>query len=728
MQGVIRDARRVAGRRFLVLSLLTLIALTAIRVADPQPVVELRNEWFDGLQRLSPREAQTLPVRVVDIDEASLAALGQWPWPRDLHADLVSRLWDLGAAVIAFDVLFAEDDRMSPLRIVEEMERRGLPTAGFEGADVAALDNDARFAEVMSRTDVVLGTAFVAASDAPAVVPKAGFVDIGDFPSDGLYEVRSTTPVIDPLWAEARGIGIVSVQPDRDDATTRTVPLAWRTEAGTMPALSLEALRVALGETTVLIEGPSDVPGLVAGLRLGDFQVPTTVDGQIILHLRPDDPALYVSAGDVLSGTLDAQAAAGLNGAIVFVGTSAAGLLDIHRTPLRQDVPGVSIHAQIVEQILTGEFLTRSAMVALSEIALLVALCVLLFASFVLAGPVTSFLCGGISTFGTILASWILFSRHGVLFDATFPLAAGLVMFTVMTAWQFLVADREKRKIRKSFARYVSDDVLTDMERRDHRLELGGVSRQATVMFCDVRGFTPLSETMTPAELVALLNGMFTALGDEILGQRGTIDKFIGDAIMAFWNAPLDQPDHARRAVLAALGMREALRRFNASREGAQIGLAIGLASGEVLVGNIGSRDRFNYSAIGETVNLASRIETACRHVDFDLLTTAATREAAGDIAALEAGSLALKGVSKAVETFVIVGDDRLAASEGFATLERSHAALLDAIRAGRDIAEALAACRAQAVEIAPGLDAFYRRLPQRLEDFDTSARLDTAV
>jgi adenylate cyclase len=247
-------------------------------------------------------------------------------------------------------------------------------------------------------------------------------------------------------------------------------------------------------------------------------------------------------------------------------------------------------------------------------------------------------------------------------------------------------------------------------------------------MFCDVRGFTPLSETMTPAELVALLNGMFTALGDEILGQRGTIDKFIGDAIMAFWNAPLDQPDHARRAVLAALGMRRALQKFNAEREGVQIGLAIGLASGEVLVGNIGSRDRFNYSAIGETVNLASRIETACRHVDFDVLTTAATREAAGDIAALSAGSLALKGVSNSVETFVIVGDDTLAASTEFGILERSHADLIDAIKTGRDIAEVLAACRALAAKIAPQLDAFYQRLPQRLQDFDTDKRLDRAV
>ena len=720
------DARRLAGRRFLVLSLLTLLALTALRLEDPRPVTELRNAWFDGLQRLAPRDAPALPVRVVDIDEASLAAIGQWPWPRDIHAALVTRLWDAGAAVIAFDVLFSEADRLSPSRLAAEFERRGLVAPDLPGLE--RLDNDRRFAEVMARTDVVLGTALVGASDAPAVVPRAGFVDVGEFPSDGLYVARTTTPVIAPLWEAARGIGMVSVQPDRQDATTRSVPLAWRTEAGTMPALSVEALRVALGETTFIVEGPADVAGVATGLRVGDFAVPVTADGRLLIHFRPDDPGLYIPAADVLSGEMSPEAVEGLGGAIVFVGTSAAGLLDIHRTALGQDVPGVSIHAQVVEQILTGAFLTRSQGVALAEVGLLVTLCLFLLASFVLAGPVTSFLCGGISTLGTIAASWVLFTRHGVLFDATFPLAAGLVMFTVMTAWQFLVADREKRKIRQSFARYVSNDVLDEMDRRDHQVSLGGVSREATVMFCDVRGFTPLSETMSPADLVMLLNGMFSVLGDEILGQRGTIDKFIGDAIMAFWNAPLDQPDHARRGALAALGMRRALTRFNETRDGLGIRLAIGLATGEVLVGNIGSRDRFNYSAIGETVNLSSRIETACRHVDFDILVTAEVRRAAGQVAALPAGHLVLKGVSRPVETFVLVGDGDCAASADFVDLSSSHDALLAALANGAPTGDLLKDCRAKATAIEPALDAFYRRIPAREGDFASPVALSRAV
>lgn len=721
------DPRRGSGLPLLVLSILSLILLVGIRLADPQPVETIRNAWFDQLQRLQPREAPPLPVRIVDIDERSLGQIGQWPWPRDIHARLVERLWDAGAAVIAFDVLFSEADRLSPARVLQDLQRRGIASPDISAGAAALFDNDIEFAEVMASRDVVLGTALVGATGAEGPAPKAGFVEIGPGPSGGLHAAPSSTPVIEVLADAARGIGMVSVTPERSDTITRSVPLAWQSPQGVMPALSVEALRVALGETTFLLTGADGAPGLPVSLAVADFTVPTTSDGQILLHFRPDDETLYISAGDVLANSLNADESAGLQGAIVFVGTSAAGLLDIHRSPLGQDIPGVSVHAQIIEQILTGSFLARTAVVAIAEILVLTALCLLLLASFVFAGPITSFLCGGISTVGVIAASWVLFQRQGVLFDATYPIIAGLLMFTIMVAWQFLVADREKRKIRRSFAHYVSDEVLRDMERRDHQLELGGTSRPATVMFCDVRGFTPLSERLEAAELVALLNALFTVLGNEILARQGTIDKFIGDAIMAFWNAPTDQPDHAQRGLNAALGMRAALRRFNGERDSDDIRLAIGLATGEVMVGNIGSRDRFNYSVIGQTVNLCSRIEAACRHVDYDILATGHKQDGANGVAALSAGWLDLKGLSEPVEAFVITGDEEVRRSDAFKTLKAAHDALLYALACGADdILEHVDVCKGLAERIDRGLGPFYDRLPMRRDDFARLAHART--
>ncbi len=705
-------------RLFLAICVVVLALLILLRVLDPVLVQGARNSYFDVLQRFSPREAQPLPVRVVDIDEASLAEIGQWPWPRDVHADLVARLWDLGAAVIVFDVLFSEPDRMSPERIIAELEKRGAVVEGTALDGVRALDNDEVFAGSMIGRSVVLGAALVP-GEGRVITPKSGFVEIGDRPSTGLAGAAATTPILTPLADAAQGIGMVSVSPLGESDTIRSVPLVWASENGAIPSLAVEALRVAYGVSTIVLGGVDGAPGLSVSLTIGDHTIPTTPDGQIFVRYRKDDRGLYVSARDVLSGELPQEAADGLNGSIVFVGTSAAGLLDIRQTPLGENVPGVSIHAQIVEQILTNSYLVRNGIIGLAEVAVLWLIGVVLVMSFAFAGPLVSVACGAISSVGVLGASWILFDRSGLLFDATFPMGAGLVMFAIMAAYQFIVADREKRQIRRSFSHYVSGDVLDEIESRGYKLQLGGMSRAATVMFCDIRNFTPMSEGMDPGDLVALLNRLFTSLGREILQQRGTIDKFIGDAVMAFWNAPVDQNDHSRRALTAALGMRRALAEVNRDFQGPQVSLAIGLASGTVLVGNIGSKDRFNYSVVGNTVNLASRIETACRHVDYDILTTAETAEAASDLATLPAGRLELKGLSDLQPTSIVVGDGGLRRSAAFQALAERHVSLMEALAtSGPDTEALLEECTDLGRSLEPGLERFYARLRLRAEDF----------
>jgi adenylate cyclase len=323
---------------------------------------------------------------------------------------------------------------------------------------------------------------------------------------------------------------------------------------------------------------------------------------------------------------------------------------------------------------------------------------------------------------GLIMAGgWIGFDRYGMLFDASFPIAGGLVALLAMTSFQYLVADREKRMIRRSFAHYVAPAVLHEIEKSGHHLELGGEIRQVTIMFSDIRGFTSLSERLEPAELVSLLNELFSELTDQILAEHGTIDKFIGDSIMAFWNAPLETQEHRLRACSAALRMRLALKAFNESMNGQRnpVSLGIGINSGSACVGNIGSRNRFNYSAIGDAVNVAARIEAGCRHVAYDVLLSHDTAVDATSLAILDAGKLDLKGKAHRVPTYILVGNGALHDRDDFKDLSSRHTELVRALfRSAPEASRHLASCKSLAAAIEPGLIDFYERLPERVDDF----------
>jgi adenylate cyclase len=711
---------------YLVLGFLLILSLAVIRIADPGPIVALREAAFDALQRIAPRTTSDLPVRVVDIDERSLAEIGQWPWPRDTVAEMVDRLSGYGAAVVVFDVLFAEPDRMSPVRVAESFRELGLlsPTASAER--LAILDTDLLLAASMQRMPTVLGLAMLPQGAAPPTA-KAGFVEIGAAPSAGILPLMSAVSPLAILARDAAGLGVISIDPFASATVVRRVPLLWRTgqQGEMLPSLSIEALRVALGESTFLLRGAADVTGLPEQLQFGGFVVPLTPRGEIWVRYRPDDPGLYVTARAVLAPGEDAEIRERIEGHIVLVGTSAAGLLDIRTTSLGQNVPGVSIHAQVIEQVLSGDFLRRDALIEAAEIASFVFLGLIVVMVMSMAGPIWSILAGAVAGSAMIVASWYAFTERGLLFDATFPVVGGFLAFVGVAAWQFIVADRDKRMIRRSFAHYVAPAILTEIEGRGHKLELGGVTKPVTIMFCDIRNFTPMAADLSATALVDLLNRLFTELGDEILAEKGTIDKFIGDAVMAFWNAPLDTADHPRRAAQAALRLRRALARFNTGNAGQQKGqkpvaLAIGVATGLACVGNIGSRQRFNYTAVGDTVNLAARIETACRHVNCDILLAAETAGHVRDFALLDAGALSLKGVAGRLQAVVLVGPPTLAVTSGFRALQESHLALLSAIREGdvAGISEHLLDCKRLLGSVEPSLAGFYEDLERRMDDY----------
>lgn len=722
MAGKIKD--RIGRRLIFRLVGLGLILLGCfVRVADPYPVQMSRLIYFDVLQRISPRPFNPdLPVRVVDIDERSLAEWGQWPWPRTQLRRMVENLGEYGAAAIAFDVLFAEPDRYSPSRLLQDPELSGILQMDRTAAN---LDNDALFGAEIANWPVVLGVAARQSDSGAVIIPKAGLVEIGENPAAGLVRVDHWTGLAPPLADDAAGIGGVNVSPFGGLGVVRRVPVLWAGPDGVLPGLGIEALRVAIDAPVIFAEGSQDEVGIMLEVGLGDFLLPTTENGEIWVRYRRDNPGLYLSADDVMQRGDDSALRAEIEGRIILVGTSAAGLFDMRETALGESVPGVSIHAQIIEQIILGDMLSRSDVTAALELLAFVILGIVVTVVMSSFGAVASFIAGGVAAAVVMAISWLAFHNHSVLFDATFPLAGGMANFGLLAGYLFASTEREKRVIRQTFSHYVAPEILDEMEANGHQLQLGGESQEITVMFSDIRGFTPLSESVSATDLVALLNELFSTIGDQILDERGTIDKFIGDAVMAFWNAPLPVEDHPCRAAGAALKMRHALQAFNASpimRGHPEIALATGCATGFACVGNIGSRSRFNYTVIGDVVNVAARIEQNCRHVDYDILVSQAVQQATNaDLALLEAGFVDLKGKREPEPVFILVGDRSLAETAEFRALKATHEQLLQVIRdrAPQHVVTALCdECLAQAPQIERGLGSFYRSLPGRTADF----------
>jgi adenylate cyclase len=699
------------------IGLAVVLLLAVLRVADPYPVQVLREIAFDFYQQLKPRPTADYPVRVVDIDEASLAEIGQWPWPRDKLALLSDRLTELGAAAIGFDVLFPEPDRMSPSRIA----------ATVPGIDPATLpDNDKLFAEALSRGPTVLGFSRVPKGPVMTGEPKSRFAISGPDPSAGVSYLTGVAAPLPELRAASMGLATLSLNSTLTSTAVRRLPMLWTDGTNLFPTLSLEALRIALGVPTMVVLGDTSAAGYVEGVRIGGYTVPLTSNGDLWLYYSKPRADLYVSAKDLL-GDDYMKVADKIAGQIVLIGTSASGLLDIHATTLGDNVPGVSIHAQAIEQIISETYLTRPDWVLGLEIVGFVALGALMVLVVLLLGPVAGLAAGALSLGATVSFSWWMFSAMGVMFDPGFPLVGLTLLYLVLVYFRFLTTDVAKKQIRRAFGYYVDPSLLAEIEKNGDKLKLGGELREVTVMFSDVRGFTPLSEKLTPTQILALLNTMFGALGAEITSRFGTIDKFIGDAIMAFWNAPVDVPSHPQRACDAALGMRARLRALNeadafALRSGGTgidaVVVGVGISTGEALVGNMGLETRFDYSALGDTVNTASRVEGACKETGYDLLVTSATRDQAVGLAFLPAGGLALKGKAERVQIHLLVGDEALALSEPFQRLAVAHKAAIAALVAGEDMSGPLAACLALVPQVEPGLAKFYRQLPDRRADF----------
>ena len=658
------------------------LALLAGVIGAPTRAV-MQNLVFDQYQRWKPRPyAFDQPVRIVEIDEESLKRLGQWPWPRERLAALVEALKRAGAAAIALDFLFAEKDRAD-----------ANAATGETPDDV--------FARAIDGAPVVLGSFVSEAPSGRGGSVKAGFVTAGDDATKFLTPSPGALAPLSQLAQHAAGVGFLNWRPD-SDRVVRRVPLVLNVDGALHPSLAMEALRVAQGASTYIVKSSNasgetafgEVYGVLA-IRNGDLTIDTDPAGDIRVYFARPDPRRSIPAWKVLEPGADLSS---LRGAIVFVGASAALLSDIVATPLSPAMPGVEAHAQIVEQLLSGQTLRRPDWVPSAEWIATAFICAALVATTWILAPYLAALVFA-SVVGAIVAvSWFAFSRHGVLIEPTYPAFSAAAVYFTGVSTLYAVKRHQEREIRSAFGRFVSPAVVARLAEMPGALELGGLQRELTLLFCDIRSFTTISEGFNASELTHFLNEYLTPMTDAILDRMGTVDKYMGDAIMAFWNAPLDDPDHAAHAVESALTMRDTLVTLNegwrnrAEADGRTfkpVRFGIGLNSGECCVGNLGSLRRFDYSAIGDEVNVASRLEGACKIFEVDIIGSETVRSEAPDFAWLEIDSVLVKGKTRPVGLYALAGDAALARSDEFAELRRHHTAMLAAYR-NRDFADAI--------------------------------------
>ena len=697
-----------------------------VRVVDPFPVQIIRNLTFDIFHQLKPRVPETLPVAILDVDDDSIAEIGQWPWPRTRFADLVDAAMQDGAVAVAFDIIFAEPDRLSPNQIAAD--NPGLSPSLIE-ALTSLPDNDMQLAQAFRRGRVIVGQTSVRSGLADAQngtsVDPVPHAVIGPDPRPYLLNFPDLITNLPPLEEAALGRGVFTVRPD-PDGVYRRAPLVVSVGGELRMSLAPELLRVATGGQPFAVR--SNEAGVDSVVVAGQA-IRTAWDGTVHPYLTPSQPSRFVRAADLLQGRMPPGR---LAGHLVLVGTSAIGLEDYRATPLGVQMPGVEIHAQVLENILSNTLLQRPNVAIAWELVAMFALCglIIILAPIMNATILILSTLIFLTTFGW--GAYIAFAQHRLLIDPSFTILSGLATIMFMSATNYLREERRRRTIRNAFGQYVSKDLVNEITENSDKLRLGGETRELTLLFSDVRGFTAIAEGYrdNPAGLTALMNRFLNLLSEAILERGGTIDKFMGDAVMAFWNAPMDHDDHERAACAAALKMKQAVIQLNAIRqqEAAEAGRAhlpidigIGINTGSCVVGNMGSDNRFDYTAMGDPVNLASRLEGQSRYYGTSIIVGSSTEAAARtDFALLELDLIRVKGKSQPERIFALLGDATVRAGAGFGKVNRMNRALHAAYRARRwDEAEAIMAeLEPLALYYDPLLKSYFDGLRERIAGF----------
>lgn len=680
-----------ATRLSLMLVMLTGLAFAALQVTGFKE--RISNVVFETYMKKHPRESSGQLV-FVDIDDESLTKIGQWPWPRTQMAKMISNIDKAGASVIIFDGVLAEPDRTSPENVAALLDENHPAKNALNDLP----PNDSILAEAIKKTNKFVAGFSYGSNPNPPMIKKRILVkrDVKQFLThqnayrSGYFE--TTSQFLPSLQKAAAGNGSFMASPERDSVIRRT-GLVFHNSHQIFPSLILEGMRLYErdGRELIKISANEDYNNYKVAeplsVKIGRYEIPMSIDGKMWLYFRKAEQGDDVSAHTFIKG----DALPNLNGKIVFIASSAEGLMDLRSSPIGF-IPGVKIHMNALEQILQNKYLIRPLTADELEIgtAVLVSIVIILLSFFLnplwLAG-IVALTCGG-----GVWWSWHLFVTQGALFDPITPAIIVGLMFVISSILSFLKTEYERRKVSDAFGLYISPDFMKELAADPDKLKLGGEIRDLSIMFTDIRSFTTISEGLTPEELIQLMNDFLTPMSDLVMQNRGTIDKYMGDAMMAFWNAPLDDAEHARNACVTALSMQKALEPINkkirdrakeSSKTPALLNAGIGINTGPCAVGNMGSKQRFAYSTLGDAVNLASRLESQTKNYGVDILIGHETYKAVPDFAVLEMDLIQVKGKNEAVHIYALIGKQNVAKANDFKALKSDHDKMIKAYRDG---------------------------------------------
>ena len=691
------------GIRWFVAMVLTLLAAAEILHYVPMEIVD-RMDVFANDMRFRLQKGELDPrIVIVDIDEKSLAEVGRWPWSRNIIANLIDKLdQQYHARTIAFDVIFSEPDTSSGYATLESLARKELKDVDGFGARIRALkprfDYDGRMAAALRDRPTVLGYYLSNESSAitKGLLPQPAFSTQhlkGREIDSSVYTSYSGN--LDVLQRAAKAGGFMNPTPD-SDGTIRRLPLLARVGDDYYESLALATARVALGasvvrpvffssDETLFSDSISQEYGALKAIRMNSKPHTTIVPLErnltaLINYRGPGGPQggqyRYISAVDVINGTAPGEP---LADAIVLVGTTSAGLKDLRSAPVNIDYPGVELHANIISAILDGDFKQTPDFSFAIELLQVVAIGLVL-------GLLLPVLTPALSIFVSLLAAAAVVGWNYMMYQTfswVVPFAVSLLLigalFVFNLAWGYLFEYRKGRAMVNLFGEYVAPELVAEMAANPQSYSMEGESRELTVLFCDVRGFTTISEGLDPNALREYINIYLTAMSEDIRGNRGTLDKYIGDAVMAFWGAPVVLPDHAERAVASALHMQQTAQRLNQdflARGWPPLKIGIGLNTGEMRVGDMGSKIRRAYTVMGDAVNLSSRLEGITKVYGVGIAVGAATRAAAPAFAYRELDRVRVKGKNEPVPIFEPIALESEIDDTMHTELEQWHATL----------------------------------------------------
>ena len=600
------------------------------------------------------------PVAIIDIDDKSIRAEGRWPWPRSRLALLIDKLHDQGAAVVAFDIFFPEKQKNITETVIEVLGKKNLLNSSVQSvlkANSSLFDEDAVFIKSIAANQTVLSYSFLPRNETQNELPPP-MLTLTPQESEELQITTEPGYIsnIESIQQASKGGGFINIFPD-DDGIVRRAPLLIEHKGGIYPALALEAVMIYLDKTVKLIKPYYLNKQRLEGVQLGNYRIPTDSKGFVYIPFIGRSYTFpYYSAIDILEGRIPPET---LLGKIVFIGTSATGLGDLQPTSIQNPFPGVEIQASLVNGILHQEFSYRPAWTIGANVLLTILFGLLAAFLFPYLGPRILAIMIILVPIIALYLNNIIWNYTGLILSFLMPVSLLLFNAIFNLLYGYVFETRRREQLKEMFGQYVPETHINEMMKAKGKFSLHGENREMSVMFADIRNFTTISETMPAADLVDMLNAYFTPMTEIIHKYVGTVDKYIGDLIMAFWGAPLHDTEHAFHAIQAALQMRsqlDQLRHMQGTKKWPEIVMGIGINSGKMSVGDMGSQFRRNYTVLGDSVNLASRVESLTKYYEVDILVTDSTMKDQTKFAFRKLDRVRVKGKSETIDLYEVIG------------------------------------------------------------------------